>query len=348
MKRMFSTIALASAALVVLTACGAPAATEDTAEPTDATGLEEIERLAQEEGEVVWYTGTSPASAEKVAAAFEETYDIPVFVNRLTSADIAQRFQAEVNAGNVEADVLLTVDERFFLDMREQGLTKELSAEDFDGYPEEYILGDGAAATSGINVYVVPYNTDVLGDFAPESWDDFLDERLKGQLLITDPRGSNAWAQWWSVILRAPELGEDYLTAIRDQEFRLAASTVPGIELLAASEGALLIAATVGSMTPAVDAGAPLEYTVPEGPTVTGRNWVAIAEDAPHPNAAFLFTHWLLSEDGSQLYNELETSASPLGDLPGVMSLPDGALPPPSADQVQEDLPKVLSLLGIQ
>lgn len=43
----------------------------------------------------------------------------------------------------------------------------------------------------------------------------------EAELVISYPRGSNAWAQFWTVVLEGPNLGENYLTAIADQDFQL-------------------------------------------------------------------------------------------------------------------------------
>ncbi|ALJ18895.1 ABC transporter substrate-binding protein [Microbacterium sp. No. 7] len=347
--RRTSAAALAVAGALALAACSPGAGDAPDPAATGSETADDLVQAAQAEGSLTWYTGTTPTGAETVAQAFEEEYGVRVDVVRLTSNEIAQRFQAEAAAENTQADVLLTVAETFFVDMHEQGLTETLDPADFEGYPAEFALPGGAGLTTGVNLPVIVYNTDVLGDVAPQTWEDLLAPELKGQIVIADPRGSNAWAQYWSVLLRDEGLGEPFLEAIADQDFLLTASTVPGTQLVGAGEGGLLIAGTPGSTQPSIDQGLPLAMVTPSEPTVTGRNWVALVADAPHPNAGRLFVQWLVGEEGSRIYNSAEVSASPLGDLGGgVLSLPADAVAPPSAQQVEEDLPRVVELLRLQ
>lgn len=351
-RRGLGTLAALAAGALLLAACAGDAGDAGDAvdsAPSASNGQDELIEAAKAEGSLTWYTGTSPAGAEAVAQAFEEQFGVRVDVNRLTSNEIAQRFQAEAAADNTQADVLLLVTETFFTDMLDQGLTEKLDPADFEGYPEDYFLPDGAGLTIGINTPVVVYNTDVLGDFEPETWEDLLEPELKGQIVVTDPRGSNAWAQYWSVLLQDERLGEAYLEDIAAQDFTLTASTVPGTQLVGAGEGGVLIAGTQGSTQPSIDQGLPLKTFTPSEPTVTGRNWATLVTDSPHPNAGRLFLQWLGSEEGSRVYNSAELTSSPLGDIGGdVVLLPEDAAAPPSAERVADDLPRVLELLGIE
>src|SRR5690606_1555435 len=95
--------------------------------------------------------------------------------------------------------------------------------------PEEYILEDRSAAVVSMPPAVIPYNTEVLGDFEPISWEDLLDPRLRDQIALADPRGSRAWTQLWSVLLNDPDLGEDFVEGVGDQGALLVDSAVPAM-----------------------------------------------------------------------------------------------------------------------
>lgn len=348
-RRLAGGIAVLAVGAILATGCSGGSSDPTPSASGESDDLDALIDAAQAEGTLTWYTGTSPAGADTVAQAFAEEYGVQVNIVRLTSNEIAQRFQAEAAAENIQADVLLTVAETFFTDMRDQGLTEELDPADFDDYPDDLVLGDGAGLTTGINVPVIVYNSDVLGDFEPETWEDLLDPALDGQIVIADPRASSAWAQYWSVILEDKQLGEAFIEDIAAQNFTLTASTVPGIQLVGAGEGGLLIAGTLASAQPSIEQGLPLKTFTPKQPTITGRNWATLVADSPHPNAGRLFLHWLVSDEGSKIYNSAETSASPRGNVGGdVLTLPADAVPPPSAEQVAKDLPQVGELLGLQ
>lgn len=326
---------------------GTEGAKETPASPT--SDMDALVEAAEAEGSLTWYTGTPPATIEKVVEAFQAEYNISVNATRLPSADIAQRFQAEIAAEDVQADVLGTVDQGFFTEMYDEGHLKKLT--DFERgsvTDDQFLLGDfGVVATVGVSA--IGYNTDVLGDFAPENWEDLLDDRLDGQVILVDPRGSQAWAQMWTVVLDDPDLGADFIKKFGALGHQVVNSGTPGAELLNAGEGGLLAANIPGTFEAAKDLGAPVDYFVPQDPFYGVFTWAVITDAAPHPSAASLFVHWLASEEGSQVYNEADQGISPLGDLEGTWPTPEGGIEnPPSPAHLQESLPEILSLLQLQ
>src|SRR5262245_47002137 len=65
---------------------------------------------AKAEGKVVWYTSTPLPQAQKIANAFEKEYGIKVELFRSGGSAVLRRFQQEVDAGRIAADVLTTSD----------------------------------------------------------------------------------------------------------------------------------------------------------------------------------------------------------------------------------------------
>ncbi|ALJ18826.1 ABC transporter substrate-binding protein [Microbacterium sp. No. 7] len=333
---------------LALGGCGSPA--EEPAEPAAGPqSLEELIAAAEAEGELTWYTGTPPSTIEKVVEAFEATYDIRVNATRLPSGDIAQRFQAEIAADNVQVDVMSTVDQGFFGDMNDAGnlaSLPDLARGEVDD--AQFLLGDyGVVVTVGVPAF--GYNTSVMGDFTLDTWQDLLDERVDGQLILVDPRGSQAWAQMWHVALNHPDLGPDFLEKVGQQGHQVVNSGAPGAELLGAGEGGVLVANIPGVFDAAKQAGAPIEYMVPEDPFYGIFTWAVVTADAPHPNAAALFLNFLASEEGSQVYNTADRGISPLGDLDGTWPTPAGGIEqPPTPDELSASLEEILTLLQIR
>src|SRR5947209_18540329 len=65
---------------------------------------------AKAEGKVVWYTSTPLPQAQKIVNMFEKEHGIKVEMFRSGGSAILRRFQQEVDAGRIAADVLTTSD----------------------------------------------------------------------------------------------------------------------------------------------------------------------------------------------------------------------------------------------
>jgi iron(III) transport system substrate-binding protein len=338
----------------MLAACGGGGGSEENAAPSptgEAPGDEALIEAAQEEGSLTWYGGSSETGLSGTAEAFSERYGIEVNYTRLVTAQTTERFNGEVAGGEVQVDVMSTVSPLFFEDQLAQGNLIELTDEEVPGvgdWEEQYVSENRAAAVIGIAPYSVAWNTDVAPDFHPESWDDLIDPAVEGEIILADPRQSAAWAQVWSAVLEDPELGEDYITQFADQGFRqIVESAGPGTQLLAAGEGGMIFATTASQVTPLADQGAPLEHFFLADPAPVSFVYAGIPTDAPHPNAARLFLQWLLTEEGQIAYNVSEYQASPLGDLEGLVTVPEG-LVAPDPEAATANLPRVVELLGLQ
>ena len=89
---------LACVVAILLTTCKSPAQEARLAE-------------AQKEGKIVWYTGASLFTAERVAKLFEQAYPgVKVEVHRSGSERILQRLMQEASAGIKNADVFNSSD----------------------------------------------------------------------------------------------------------------------------------------------------------------------------------------------------------------------------------------------
>ncbi|ALJ18894.1 ABC transporter substrate-binding protein [Microbacterium sp. No. 7] len=355
MKRSAGRLALAALAVAAaMTVAGCSSTGGDTppetSEPGGDTGHAQLIEAAKAEGSLVWYTGSTESAAQALADAFTDEYGIAVTIQRLTSAPLAQRVEAEVSAQNVQVDVFSTVNAAFFESARANDWSVDLTAQDIpslEGFPAEYIQDDGASAVIGIGPDVIVWNTEVLPDYEFTEWEDLIDPALKDNIILTDPRSSQAWAGFWSVLLHDERYGPAFIEEFAAQGIRqVVDSSVPGAQLVGSGEGGVLVGSTVSTQDELIAAGAPLEQTITSDPAHVYLQYAAIATEAPHPNAARLFLDFALSEKGQSVYNEAHKQASVLGDIPGAIPLPEGVTVP-DPEQIEADLPEVLRLLGL-
>lgn len=340
--RRRAALAAAFLAVSVLAACsggGPPAPAASVAEG------DELVALAQQEGQVVWYTGNLQPSIDAVQKEFEATYGIEVVVpERLSSAALAQRIDADVRATDViGADVITTADAALVDSLRADDYTMPLSAEMFPGVPADFMQGDAGVGCSVV-VPVIGYNKAALGDLTVDSWDDLLDPRLSGRIMVNDPRNSGAWAQLFATVLADPRLGESYLRKLRVQDYQPVASSLVGAEQLGAGQGDVLVAGTPAQFA---RPGADIATWFPTDPAPITVTPCVLTAGSAHPNAGKLFLQWLMTPEGQAAANNPDYLASPLESVPGAtVQLPDDYVQAPPPAEVDAALPTVLQSLG--
>ncbi len=309
-----------SAALVVLgivaivaAACGGaapPAATTAPTAPaaaatsaaTPAAGVLDADTIAKAkaEGKLVLYTSLQTEDSTPLVKAFMSAFpEIKVDLNRKSSSKILTQFMTEAKAGKVLADILETGG----LDLADpvnQGLTVAFDPPAAKDIPKEqkqlnghFVNARSAVGTFGWNTKLVPAGQE------PKTWEDLLDPKWKGKLLVE--------ASDWDVmqaLAKGHFNGDD--AKVRDYFTKLAANQpilIDGhseqLSALIAGQGSVAFGIRGDTMqAEIVEKKAPVQWSSAE--VMLRLQGAVIAKGAPHPNAAKVFVNWYLSREGGQ------------------------------------------------
>jgi len=319
----------AFAAVVALSATfGASAQNEIPADLVDA---------AKSEGALTVYTNVDPSLVQKLGDAFSAAYGVTVDIQRQASSALAQRFMAENDTNNTIADVYYSTDRAFHDDSYEKNLFT--SVEDVPGYagwPEE--AKSPNALTIGYNPYSLVWNTDLVPE-GLSSWEDLVDPKYEGQVILTDPRSSVTSNQFYKMLHDL--YGDDYLRKL-GAHATYSQSAVPGIQQVAAGAQAIYAPGIHQVVTGLVASGAPLDESFPE-PSISSNNIASIVTAAPHPNAAKLFLAFLLTNE-AQAINNFD-GFSPVDGIPNTRDMPQIVdIDPKEAVSASQ---KIYELLGL-
>ena len=105
---------------------------------------------------MVWYTSTPIEQAQKIADLFRKQTGIKVELFRSGGSAILSRFQQEINAGRVAADVLTHSDPAAANALGKKGLFIAFKPKNFDKVP------DAAKAADGMLRRPAPQHDDAL------------------------------------------------------------------------------------------------------------------------------------------------------------------------------------------
>jgi iron(III) transport system substrate-binding protein len=179
------------------------------------------------------------------------------------------------------------------------------------GVPESAIEADGTMIKLVTALPSILYNTRLVPK-KPESLTDFLNPEWKGKIAST-PYAANfdmlASREMWG-----PEKAIDYTRKLSPQLAGLIRCNEN--ERVASGEFvAYFITCTGNDADELIRKGAPLAQVVPKDFAVVGYFYLAVPKNAPHPNAAKLFTTYALSPEGQKLV--FANWGSDLDILPG-------------------------------
>jgi iron(III) transport system substrate-binding protein len=319
---------------------------DDGQEEEQADELGELIAAAEAEGRLTWYSSQEEATNQATADAFQEAYGIQVNWFRAASGPLTQRFVAEEEAGNHQADVFNVADESFFRGVEGTGMFEpldELGIPALANYPAEFRSEE--FTTISISPLVFGYHTGMVSeDELPDSWDDLLEPHWDGRLMLVDGRNVPTflglywhWLDWY---------GENFVTELfQERGHTIVDSSVSGSQQLAAGAQPGILPVLRGLILPLQAEGAPVEYLVFD--QTTGVEMLAaVSANAPNPNAARLFYHWLISEEGQAAFVGTQEASSVLPNVPGAVDLPSGYEPQNLAG-VQADRQRLFDLMGV-
>lgn len=307
----------------VLVAGLMPALAEDS--------LEELERKAKEEGQIVWYTIVPADGSQGVADAFMRRYpEIRVDVQRLGGYGLWERLSAEHAAGRAIADVFT----QSFFEIRDEaaqrGIIAQFTPKSAAEMPPQYIDENGYSFSNRLTCIAIAYNTNLVPEEkAPTEWDDLLDPFWHGQkigMLHASQSGAGFSAAWQ--MAHAEGLGEELLEGIAAQNPVLYADSGMMVSQLAAGEYPLMLLPEYRAW-PLIEQGAPIAVSYPSAGVPCSIDFTHLVANAPHPNAAKLFLEFYAGPEGS---DELAKNLLTYSPLPGANTYPLGSERPPLSE----------------
>jgi iron(III) transport system substrate-binding protein len=272
--------------------------------------LNRLVARARAEGSLTFYTVPPDATMRRVVEGFTKRFGVRATWTRFGTADLQTRFSSEQQAGGSPADMILLSNSPFIASALERGWVTPPKRAGLPGwpvgkvargYPKGFLTNTGTAIVQ-LQPSAFMYNTRAVSAAdAPKNWQDLLDPKWRGKIILTDPTSSPAFVDlWWAVARRNG--GMAFLERLRAQARRLYPGVAPLTQALAAGEAEIAVPGVPSIAQPLIDRGAPLAVLTP--PVTTGPEIVPmINRNARNPNAARLFTYFLLTPGGQALLN---------------------------------------------
>jgi iron(III) transport system substrate-binding protein len=277
---------------------------------------------ARKEGEVVVYSSSPDNQMRRVVAAFTAKYGLKTSFVRLGSTLLQQRYATEAEAGNIAADILLNAGSaaKFAEECIARGWAEPIGkagipAIDTGEYPARF--NRGVVAVIQITPWVIAYNSErVKGADIPKTFRDALHPRFRNQIIMPDPRESDAYLDGLAVLLS--DYGPEYFTQLLAQNPRIMPTSAVAVQSLGAGEGSIMFLTSVARALEIKSKGGPVDIVFPESTSgIEIQAMLTHRARAKHPAAARLFAHYIMSLDGNRVYND-ELGGASLYDPAGL------------------------------
>jgi iron(III) transport system substrate-binding protein len=298
-----------TALLLILVSCVGLEATLTFAASSigDAT-LQDGPDAAQTEKKLVLYHSPNVSDTERILSGFRKKYPlIGIETYRASGEKLIQRITAEARAGKNFADAYLLSGFQTWL-LKAMGLLSLYPSLERQKIPEALKDSDGYWTGVYWNLEVLAYNTKMVrSSEVPKRWEDFLAPRWKGQLALEEED-----VDWYRAMLQlmGEEKGKEFMRRLAAQQPQVRTGHTLLAQLIGAGEFALAPTVRVHQAETMKIKGAPIEWTAIEPLAPNPPISISIPKSTSRPNAARLFTDFVLSREGQMIIYELNRNPS--------------------------------------
>ena len=253
---------------------------------------------AKKEGALVVYTSMTVDQMQKIIAAFKARYPfIQATMFRAVGERLLTKIMTEAQTGKYDFDVVQSAESQAYFLKKKNLLQKYISPET-KNIQKPFFDPEGYWTAVYIMPNVIAHNTRMLKrNEVPKTDEELLNPKWKGKIGMDHTK-----PEWfaWKLKQMGEERGLTYMRKLGAQEFQLYAGLSVITNLLVAGEFPLVLNTYLHNVEEVKRKGAPVDWLV-QDPVFTKFQPLGIGSKAPHPNAAKLFSDFVLSEEGQKI-----------------------------------------------
>jgi len=256
---------------------------------------------AKAEGKVVWYTSTPLPQAQKIVNMFEKEYGIKVEMFRSGGSAILRRFQQEIDAGRIAADVLTTSDPAAAAMLTRKGIFVPFKPKNFDMIPDAAKDKDGNFVAQRLNLmtnYIRSDKVPVADE--PKTWADLADPKYKGKMVIGDPSFTSLLVSVVGMISK--ERGWGFYEKLRANDTMVVQGNQQASDMLKRGERLIAVGALDSYAAEDRAAGHPMKTLYPSDGVFVIPSPTSVVKGGPNPNAAKLFAEFNISDEVQKMF----------------------------------------------
>ena len=274
----------------------------DASTPGDSTtGNNNTEQTYS--GKVMLYSSMQEDQLMAIKEGFEKKYPgVTMEYYFAGTSKVVTKISTEAQAGHVDADVIWVGDAADYVSFKENDILQPYTSPELDGgaIDKAYVDPEGYY-TAGrlVGVGIAYNNATVTPEEAPKTWNDLLDEKWKGQIVMSDPGTAGTTKYWMNAMMCSDKYGTDYMQKLHDNGCLLESGTTATHNQLAASAYKVGVCLDYVSANLIKD-GSPITFLYPEE-TVSIASPIGLVKDCNNEENGKLLYDFILSKEGQEI-----------------------------------------------
>ncbi|MEX0806060.1 MAG: extracellular solute-binding protein [Candidatus Binatia bacterium] len=255
---------------------------------------------AKKEGRLLWYTALNIRDADMLTKRFEQEYPfIKTQTLRLGTFQLLTKIQTEARGGAFKGDAIEIAGVTGQI-LKKDGIFAKYISPESRFYPDSVKDPDGTWTSFFINTHVLVYNTNLVNkDELPRTFQEVINPKWKNKIVMA--QDFDIYGMMLKVMGR--EKGLDFMRRLAAQGVGLRDGYTLAIQGIASGEVPLGLNLYGTRTEEFKKKGAPVDW-IPMEFVLASLEPLAVAANAPNPNAARLFVDFLLSKEAQGLMRQ--------------------------------------------
>lgn len=273
----------------------------NTTQGVAITGIDESKT-----GSVMLYSSMQEGQLQAIKEAFMIKYpNIDMDYYYAGTGKVITKIATEHQSGQVAADVIWVGDPSDYIGFKKEGILAKYSSPEAEGAIDaKFIDPDGYYTGARMMNMGIGYSTNLVKpEEAPQSWNDLLDPKWNGHIIMTDPSTAGTTKYAVSSLMLNPNYGADFFRKLKANGCELESGTTATHNAVAAQ------AYKVGIMLDYVTQnlikeGSPLGFVYLPHDLISIYSPIGLVEGATNEENGKLLYDFILSKEGQEVLVE--------------------------------------------
>jgi iron(III) transport system substrate-binding protein len=251
---------------------------------------------------LLWYSASSVESVEDWTKVFKERTGTTVEFFRAGGVKLAQKFEQEAKAGQVRCDFIDISLPGLLTQWAHQGLLMKYDSPEAKHYPADLRMDGYWTPVKALDTCMA-FNSGIIGEAdAPKHWEELLDPKWKGKMVMADPFFSGGALHWYYAVRKL--LGKAYMEKLAKQNVLLRNGSGEVIDTVISGERPLAASALQYYASQKAAEGVKIRMVFPSEGVPSGMEVIGITSKAPNPDGAKKFYDFALSKPAQESWQK--------------------------------------------
>ena len=253
-------------------------------------------------GKVMLYSSMQEAQLQAIEQAFEAKYPgVDMEYYYAGGGKLVTKMTTEAqDGGQIASDLVWLGDPSDYEVFKANGWLEPYVSPETDHIPEAYMDPEGYYTAGRLVTMGIAWFIGVDEADAPKTWNELLDPKWKGQIVMTDPAQASTTKYWMAAMMQSEKYGPAYFEALRDNGVELESGTTATHNRVADASYQVGICLDYVSAN-LIAEGSPMAFHYTTEDVITMTSPIAMIKGCANPDNAKLLMDFILSKEGQEV-----------------------------------------------